>query len=370
MKKFVALIAGFSMMAAFTHAADPLLPDNDPPAQLAGWKLVWNDEFSNRGKPDLSSWVNETGFSRNEELQWYHADNAYCKDGLLVFEGRRQRVKNPNYVAGSSDWKKNREYAEYTSACIKSPGRREFKYGRFEIRAKIPTERGAWPAIWTLGRSMEWPSCGEIDILELYLVGGKPHILANAAWGSESRWNAKWDSEKIPYTHFTAKDPNWDDKYHIWRMDWDETAIRLYLDDELLNEILLENTANGSIADYSNPFKQPHYILLNLALGGNGGDPSKSTFPMKYLVDYVRVYQKDVTGIDQAGNKTISISRNRNTFNSVFPVDMELIQASTGRLLKKEKDTQSITLDDQPAGAYILRFITENKIDTIKTTKY
>ena len=153
--------------------------------------------------------------------------------------------------------------------------------------------KGAWPAIWTLGSSAEWPLCGEIDILEYYQIKGAPHILANAAWGTDERYVAKWNSKAIPFTHFTDKDPAWADKFHIWRMDWDETAIKIYLDDELLNEILLSETVNGTIGKGTNPFRMPQYLLLNLALGGiNGGEIDDKGIPMRYEIDYVRVYQK------------------------------------------------------------------------------
>jgi hypothetical protein len=152
---------------------------------------------------------------------------------------------------------------------------------------------GAWPAIWALGSGMEWPSCGEIDIMEYYRIKGEPHILANAAWGTDWQWNARWNSKAIPFTHFTDKDLAWADKFHIWRMDWDETAIKIYLDDELLNEILLSETVNGTIGKGTNPFRMPQYLLLNLALGGiNGGEIDDKGIPMRYEIDYVRVYQK------------------------------------------------------------------------------
>ena len=260
--------------------------------EMQGYRLVWSDEFDYEGKPNPENWVYENGFVRNEELQWYQSDNAWVNNGILTIEGRKEQVKNPGFEAGSSNWRTNREYAEYTSTCIKTVGKKEFMYGRFEIRAKIPVGSGSWPAIWTLGKSMPWPSNGEIDIMEYYKIDGVPHILANTAWGGERMYHAQWNTQTVPFSKFTDKDPQWADKFHVWRMDWDEEAIRLYLDDELLNETFLENTKNGSIGKYTNPFKQPHYILLNLALGGHGGTPDDSAFPMKYEVDYVRVYQK------------------------------------------------------------------------------
>lgn len=257
------------------------------------YQLVWSDEFTKEGKPDASSWSFEQGFARNHEHQWYQQDNAYCKDGVLTFEARREKKTNPTYETGSTHWAKSRPNIEYTSSSINTAGKHEFLYGRFEVKARIPTASGAWPAIWTLGNSMEWPSNGEIDIMEYYRIKDVPHILANAAWGTDRPYHAKWQSKAIPFTYFTDKDPLWATKFHIWRMDWDETAIKLYLDDELLNEIPLSQTINGTLYKDTNPFKQPHYILLNLAIGGdNGGDPQASTFPLKYEVDYVRVYQK------------------------------------------------------------------------------
>lgn len=272
---------------------DETKPDPTAPKQeMDDMKLVWSDEFNGTGAPDSKYWNFEKGFARNQELQWYQGDNAECKEGRLVITGKKERVLNPNYQAGSSDWKKNRQYAEYTSTSMTTSGKFEFQYGRLLVRAKIPTAMGAWPAIWTLGIWYDWPSSGEIDILEYYLVGGKPHILANTCWGSGTPWQGKWNSQKIPFTNFTSADPDWAKKYHIWRMDWDEEKIELYLDDVLLNRTYQSQTANG--ADYPGtwPFKQKHYVLLNLAIGANGGTPDNNAFPMQYEVDYVRAYQK------------------------------------------------------------------------------
>lgn len=281
-------------VGAFLLAACELYRYLDTPTPYSGWKLIWNDEFNCIGKPDSLSWNYEQGFARNEELQWYCGNNANCQDGVLTIEARREPFQNPSYQKDSKDWRRKRECAEYTSSSIATNGKREFCYGRFEIRARIPVGSGAWPAIWTLGKSMEWPSCGEIDVMEYYRIKGVPHVMANAAWGTDERYVAKWNSKATPFARFIDKDADWVSKFHIWRMDWDESAIKLYVDGELLNEIFLDETDNGILGDYKNPFKQPHYILLNLAIGGiNGGEPDISAFPMKYEIDYVRVYQKE-----------------------------------------------------------------------------
>ena len=268
--------------------ADPFSPDFKTPGRIQGYNLVWNDEFNNIGKPDSSNWIYEKGFLRNQELQWYQEENANCANGLLIIEGRREQIKNLNYVAGSTNWKTVREFAEYTSASIQTKGQKQWQFGRFEIRARIDTTCGAWPAIWTLGISKGWPSNGEIDIMEFYRVKGVPTILANFAWGTNQRNVAKWDDLKKPLADFIANDQSWTKKFHVWRMDWNKDSISLFLDDQLLNSVLLSQTINP---DGFNPFLQPHYLLLNLAIGGNGGDPSKTRFPIKYEVDYVRVYQ-------------------------------------------------------------------------------
>ena len=267
------------------------------PTAYDGYQLMWHDEFDTDGRPS-SDWTPEVGFQRNEELQWYQADNATVSDGCMVIEGRSERVANPNYVAGSSDWKTNRQYAEFTSSCMTTSQSYTFKYGRLEVRAKIPTTTGSWPAIWTLGNQSDWPMNGEIDIMEFYIKNGAPSILANACWSSPRQWEAVWDESVTPFTYFTARDAEWAQKFHLWRMDWDEAYIRLYLDGELLNEIDLSTTQNqGYMGNTTNPFSNniegnAQYILLNLAIGSNGGTPDLTHFPLHYYVDFVRVYQK------------------------------------------------------------------------------
>jgi beta-glucanase (GH16 family) len=175
---------------------------------------------------------------------------------------------------------------------VNTARKKEFQYGRLEVKAKIPTAGGSWPAIWTLGKSMPWPSNGEIDVMEYYRIGGIPHILANAAWGDDRPNHAIWDAKRTPFEHFLKKDPQWAEKFHVWRFDWDKKHLAIYLDDEILNYVPIETIRNGKIGEGKNPFHQPHYLLLNLALGGdNGGKIDDSAFPMRYYIDYVRLYQ-------------------------------------------------------------------------------
>lgn len=257
-------------------------------------KLVWSDEFDCFGRPDESKWCYEEGFLRNREDQWYQRDNAFCADGLLVIEGRKEHKPNPMYVKGSSDWRCSREYIEYTSSCITTSHKMSFAYGRLEVRARIPVGKGAWPAIWLLSDDLPWPDGGEIDVMEFYRYRGVPSVLANACWRSEDPNNPNWNTCAYPISKWTDIYPEWPTEFHVWRMDWDDKYIRIYLDDELLNETDLSGTVNDAGPHKGlNPFKKPMYILLNLALGGSGGlDIKDEALPMRYEVDYVRVYSK------------------------------------------------------------------------------
>jgi beta-glucanase (GH16 family) len=276
----------WAAMIAWVPVANAVTAADQADATADGYRLVWADEFDKDGKLNEKNWTCEKGFVRNHELQWYQSENAFCEKGSLVLEGRRETKSNPDYAAGSTDWKKSRKQIEYTSASVTTRGLHEWQYGRFEIRARIDTHPGLWPAFWTLGAVGQWPSNGEIDVMEYY----RDTLLANVAWGTNERWKAKWNSVKKPLAEF--KDPGWAKKFHVWRMDWDEQAIKLYVDGDLLNTTQLKDTINGD-AERRNPFKQKHFILLNLAVGGdNGGDPSKTDFPARYEIDYVRVFQK------------------------------------------------------------------------------
>lgn len=270
----------------------------DVPAEIQSGtqtlRLVWHDEFNVDGRPDPEKWGYEHGFVRNEELQWYQPENAVVRDGLLVIEAKRERKRNPRYRSYSRSWTRQREFAEYTSACLITRRKADWRYGTFLMRGRIDTRDGMWPAWWALGNG-RWPVCGEIDMMEYY----RGMLLANACWDSGEPHPA-WDDSRFPLARLRAEDPDWSEKFHVWRMDWDERWIRLYVDDRLLNEIDLSETINAG--DGENPFHSEMYMLLNLAIGGrNGGDPSETEFPARFEVDYVRVYQT-VDATDEAGD--------------------------------------------------------------------
>ncbi len=251
------------------------------------YRLVWADEFEIDGEPNPLNWKYERGFVRNRELQWYQPQNACCKRGKLIIEGRREQKLNPHFQPGSRDWKRQRKFAEYTSACLLTEGLHSWQYGRFEVRARIKAQEGLWPAIWFLGVDGRWPSGGEIDLMEYY----DGNILANACWGTERPGQPRWNSSKKSVNSFGI--PGWDESFHVWRLEWNSESITFYVDDLVLNSIDLAKTINPSDRGPKNPFQQPHFLLLNLAIGGdNGGDPTGTAFPSRYEIDYVRVYQR------------------------------------------------------------------------------
>lgn len=257
------------------------------PAQAGAWRLVWSDEFSYEGLPDPARWDYEEGFVRNREMQYYTRDrleNARVEDGVLIIEGQKKRFRNPKYRAGSGRWQEQREFASYTAASLVSRGKASWTYGRVEVRARLPQGKGVWPAIWTLGDNhtdIGWPRCGEIDIMEF--VGKAPHLVhANvhfAVEGEHRSESGKLDTSE-PYADF-----------HVYAMEWFEDRIDFFFDNNRFHSVALDQAGEGA----ENPFRKPHYLLINLALGGSWGGPIDDTvLPQQYLVDYVRVFQLDV----------------------------------------------------------------------------
>jgi beta-glucanase (GH16 family) len=235
-------------------------------AATAAWgQLVWSDEFDYTGLPDNTKWGYETGYVRNQEAQYYtnaRAENARVESGLLIIEGRHD------------NWNGH----EYTSASVTTKNKHSWQYGAFEMRARIDTSLGLWPAFWCMGIAGRWPGCGEVDIMEFYT--GK--VLANAFW------NGGADTRTIPVGYFNQ--PDWSGQFHVWRMDWTADRMNLSLDSLVVNSIDLTQTVNSS--DGINPFHQPHYLIANLAMGGTcGGDLTNTPFPARYEIDYIRIYR-------------------------------------------------------------------------------
>jgi beta-glucanase (GH16 family) len=255
-------------------AETPITPTPTPPVVTdTAKKLVWSDEFNTPGHPDTTKWNynigNGDGGWGNNELEYYtNSDsNARIENGNLVIEARKESLGGRNY----------------TSARMLTQGKFDWTYGRFEIRAKLPKGIGTWPAIWMLGSNIPqvgWPTCGEIDIME--------HVGKNL---NEINWSAHSKMYNWPMgTQKTNKAiiANVTDSFHVYKLDWSKAALNFYVDDALY----LTVNSDGKNADYY-PFVVPQFLLLNLAIGGNmaGSTIDNSIFPVRMLVDYVRVYQ-------------------------------------------------------------------------------
>lgn len=284
----------FAGRAGADENTKPSVDDYATKYAADGYHLAWSDEFEIDGPPSAKNWNYERGFVRNHEAQWYQPANARCEGGMLIIEAKREQLKNPNYSSDGRRWPQQREFAEYTSASMTTRGLHEWTYGRFEMRGRIDTRPGIWPAWWMLGRG-RWPAAGEIDIMEYY----RGMLKANIAWAGKERTGGAASTSAITPVWNSAVTPieklpvDWSKQFHTWRMDWDDKHIKLFVDDVQLNDQDLSQTIDDDAAR-TNPFiGAPQYMILNVAIGGDqGGDPSKTEFPAKLEVDWVRVYQR------------------------------------------------------------------------------
>ena len=250
--------------------------DLSAPMDKGGWKLIWSEEFDYTGFPDSTKWSYDTEGNvyqwGNNEAQYYTSgrkENAWVSDGVL----RITALKEP--MEGRS----------YTSARLITKGKGDWLYGRFEIRAKLPTGRGTWPAIWMLPTDWEygdWPKSGEIDIMEN--VGYAPDTIVGSS-----------HTEKYNHAIGTQKNakiacPDCYKAFHVYALEWEEDEYRLYVDDQLYFTFKNEGTGYEVW-----PYDKRFHILLNLAIGGNWGGQKgidDSLFPHVFEIDYVRVYKK------------------------------------------------------------------------------
>ncbi len=266
-------------------------------AGMAGeWELVWADEFDKGTRPNPETWSYEQGFVRNREAQYYtvnRKENVRVENGMLVIAARKEALPNPNYDPKKSGWK-NRKAAKYTSGSIKTRGKAEWLYGRIEVRAKLPTGRGMWPAIWMLGRKGGWPACGEIDIMEN--VGYDPDVIhgnIHTAKYNHVKGTNKGNKIKIPKPYAA---------FHIYAVEWHPDRIDFFVDKK--KYFTFKNEGTGEAAW---PYDEKMYLILNIAVGGGWGGQKgidDNVFPQRMYVDYVRVYQRKIGVVENAADKT------------------------------------------------------------------
>ncbi len=257
----------------------------------AQFRLVWSDEFDTKGLPDSSKWTYEEGFIRNQESQYYtrgRAENARVENGVLVIEARQEQFPNARF-APSSTSRQQKQYADYTSASLTTEGKAAWTYGRIEVRAKLPTGRGTWPAIWMLGvnhRAVGWPRCGEIDIMEN--VGYDPDTIAANIHTEAYNYVKKTNKG----SRMTVSRPYAD--FHVYAIEWTPEQMDFFIDDKKYFSFANEKTGPAAW-----PYDQPFYLILNIAIGGSWGGSQgidDTIFPQRMEVDYVRVYELDSAG--------------------------------------------------------------------------
>jgi beta-glucanase (GH16 family) len=248
-------------------------PSPQTPTATSG-ALVWQDEFDIPGLPQAGRWDYEVGLVRNNERQYYTRDrppNARVEDGMLILEAHRERYQN----------------ADYTSASLTS--RSSWTYGRIEVRAKLPRGRGTWPAIWMLGaniRDVGWPTCGEIDIMEhVGFDPGRIHANIHTKAYNHVQGTNKGNSRLISGP---------DEEFHLYSAVWTPERMDVFVDGQRYFTFAKEP---GGDAVW--PFDKPHYLILNLAVGGSWGGQQgidDSAFPARFVIDYVRVFDPDRHG--------------------------------------------------------------------------
>ncbi|WP_460921107.1 glycoside hydrolase family 16 protein [Pontibacter brevis] len=245
-------------------------------AQSTGWTFksepVWADEFNYTGQPDPAKWGYDIGGSGwgNNELQYYtdSRSNSSVADGALTITARKENVQDN----------------EYSSARMVSKHKGDFLYGRFEIKAKLPTGKGTWPSLWMLPTDNAyggWPKSGEIDIMEH--VGydqDRVHVTVHTEAYNHTKGTQR-GKNKVVETASTD--------FHLYRIDWTPDAIRGYIDDQPVFEFMNEGTGPAAW-----PFDKRFHLLMNIAVGGNWGGAEgvvPDVFPQAMEVDYVRVYE-------------------------------------------------------------------------------
>lgn len=242
---------------------------NGDRAYMGNTKLVWSDEFDTDGSPSSSNWDYDIGSNNgwgNGESQYYTSqeDNVIVEDGLLKITARKE----------------NFEGANYTSARIKSQGRYSFTYGKVEIRAKLPSAAGTWPALWMLGSNITtvgWPKCGEIDIMEQ--KGWDKNKVSSALHNQSSSGNTIHVKELDLTTSTTD--------FHVYAVNWTPDEITFSVDG---NEYYTYRPEDKTEVNW--PYDKPQFIILNVAMGGDlGGQIPEDFNESSMQIDYVRVYR-------------------------------------------------------------------------------
>ena len=271
------------------------------------WQLVWSDEFQGNAI-DTGKWEFMIGDGTNyglpsgwgnNELQYYRKENAAIENDALVITAAKE-----NYMG-----------KEYTSARLRTVGKGDWKYGRFEFRAKMPTGKGLWSAIWLLPTDNVyggWAASGEIDIVEH--VGHETNTVLGTL-----HYGGSWPQNTFTGKEYTLSSDSFHDDFHVFALEWQEGLIRWYVDDLLYQT---QNNWYSTNGKFPAPFDQRFHLLINLAVGGNlpGAPNGTTSFPQKLYIDYVRIYQQAETSVGHRdGHPPVGFSLGQNYPNPFNP---------------------------------------------------
>ena len=304
-----------------------------PPISTTEWEPVWSDEFDG-DELDMSKWNIlrwRPGWVNNEEQAYTNRDtNVFLQDGNLVIQG----LIEPNYY--DTDYNGNQYTANYTSGRVNTDDNFSWTYGRFDIRAKLPSGKGSWPAIWMLGESITsigWPDCGEIDIMEH--VGFDDGNIHGSIHTKD--YNHIMNTQRSGSMTVSSAT----ESFHVYSLEWSPSYLRFLIDDSPF--FFVYNDSNGDEAKW--PFDSPHYMILNLAIGGDWGGVQgiePSSFPMRMLVDHVRVSKRsenhpDVEVTFQVDMRNVNVSGtgiwlSGGSISSANPGGIQMQPTSTGGL--------------------------------------
>ena len=249
------------------------------------WTLAWSDEFNGPAGSavDGTKWVAEVGNGSNG---WGNRQREYDTDATknAALDGAGNLIITAYRESPGKRYRCWYGECQYTSVRLKTQGKFEQAYGRFEARIRLPYGQGMWPAFWLLGSNINtagWPTCGEIDIMEN--IGREPAIVHGTIHGPG------YSGASGPGAPYALTMGAFSDAYHVYAVEWEPNQIRWYVDGNLYQTRTPADLPHGSTWVYDHP----HFILLNLAVGGSWpGDPDTTTvFPQKMYVDYVRVYR-------------------------------------------------------------------------------
>lgn len=295
---------GFAMMVLQSCGGEETFTYKNPANSNSGWQIEWFDEFSGDNiDTDKWSWVQDCYGGGNNERQCYtdRSVNSYIDDGKLIIKALEENFTGPNYPEDytSEDYGWITPYDHtlpYTSARLRTKHKGDWKYGLIEIRAKLPSGQGIWPAIWMMPTDNEygsWPLSGEIDIVEAINLQpdepGTHKIHGTIHFGYEYDKNEEATSEIL-----LAKDPS--SNFHTYSIEWSEDKIRWYVDGVRYGTKTSSEwfTSKGGImlSDPNAPFDEKFHLILNVAVGGKwpGYPDASTTFPVQMEVDYVRVF--------------------------------------------------------------------------------